>query len=415
MPVLWAAALQILIAGPLRNIRLETEDLSPGAVSVAYEFAARTSAASQGWGDAQDDEIEVLERMKKDNEVLGGTAGWCLKFLFEGHDSLHDVARRRSAFLQFAHEAKQGPLHGVVFVGNNEWRWDASLTPEDEGLRTFAEAYGESFALAHGDTLGSILDQYLAALRLCVCERARSRVHACVRALVYNCASKLANVLPLPYPSSPAPPAPNGTRDMYVCLGVGIRLHECTWLTCDACGVLVVLRGAGFSGFSSDTWRPAPAMNGGIAGGKGEKPGRSPVKISPSKDSSRRGDGGQVDPRCSGGKMKGDACSGSDDPLPIFQPLPMPNFGQLPPLPPLIGGALRAGAADDPASCTGVVGQEAQGRGVVVASAEDRAGGVPAMEKLKLSVASLESQFASGDAAVVEREKVEPRLPLSEW
>jgi hypothetical protein len=51
----------------------------------------------------------------------------------------------------------------------------------------------------------------------------------------------------------------------------------------------------------------------------------------------------------------------------------------------------------------------------VVASAEDRAGGVPAMEKLKLSVASLESQFASGDAAVVEREKVEPRLPLSEW
>ena len=206
--VLWAAALQILIAGPLRNIRLETEDLSPGAVSVAYEFAVRTSAASQGWGDAQDDEIEVLERMKKDNEVLGGTAGWCLKFLFEGHDSLHDVARRRSAFLQFAHEALQGPLHGVVFVHNNEWRWDASLTPEDEGLRTFAEAYGESFALAHGDTLGSILDDYLAALRLCVCVCARVRacVRACVRSFtIARVTREFSNPL-VALPKQPCPP-----------------------------------------------------------------------------------------------------------------------------------------------------------------------------------------------------------------
>ena len=169
----------------------------------------------------------------------------------------------------------------------------------------------------------------------------------------------------------------------------------------------VAPRGAGFSGFSSDTWRPTPAMNGGIAGGKGEKPGRSPVKISPSKDSSRRGDGGEVEAGRSGGKMKEDACSGSDDFLPVFQPLPMPNFGQLPPLPPLVGGALRAGAADDPAS--GGVGEEVQGRQVVVAAAEDRVGGA-AIEKL-----SVATQPASGDAAVVQREKIEPTLPLSEW
>ena len=150
-------------------------------------------------------------------------------------------------------------------------------------------------------------------------------------------------------------------------------------------------------------------MNGGIAGGKGEKPGRSPVKISPSKDSSRRGDGGEVEAGRSGGKMKEDACSGSDDPLPVFQPLPMPSFGQLPPLPPLVGGALRAGAADDPASGTSGLGEEVQGRGVVAAAAEDRVGGT-AMEKL-----SVATQPASGDAAVVQREKVEPTLPLSEW
>ena len=107
--------------------------------------------------------------------------------------------------------------------------------------------------------------------------------------------------------------------------------------------------------------------------------------------------------------MKEDACSGSDDPLPVFQPLPMPSFGQLPPLPPLVGGALRAGAADDPASGTGGVGEEVQGRQVVVAAAEDRVGGT-AIEKL-----SVATQPASGDAAVVQREKIEPTLPLSEW
>jgi hypothetical protein len=55
------------------------------------------------------------------------------------------------------------------------------------------------------------------------------------------------------------------------------------------------------------------------------------------------------------------------------------------------------------------VGEEVQGRQVVVAAAEDRVGGT-AIEKL-----SVATQPASGDAAVVQREKIEPTLPLSEW
>ncbi len=168
--VIWQAYLKILMAGPLRGVRLESEDLPPAAVKVAYDCAASTVQASVAWGAAgepgfsRSDEQLLLDHFAADNHALGGIAGWCLKFLFEGLDSLHDVARRRSAFVQFALEAKHGPLMGVVVAGENEWSWDQARVPCDEALQTFAEAYGESFALAHGDTLGSILDEYLSAL-----------------------------------------------------------------------------------------------------------------------------------------------------------------------------------------------------------------------------------------------------------
>jgi len=70
--------------------------------------------------------MRLLEQLRADPEMAGGTAGFCLKFLFEGHDSLHDVVRRRSAFVQFACEAKYGPFWGVVVAGIDEWAWDAS-------------------------------------------------------------------------------------------------------------------------------------------------------------------------------------------------------------------------------------------------------------------------------------------------
>ena len=162
---IWQAYLKILIAGPMRSIRLTSEDLPPAAVKVAYECAAKTEEASGAWeaGEVREEEL-LLRHFMSDNQVLGGIAGWCLKFLFEGHDSLHDVARRRCAFVQVALEARYGPLKGVVVAGDNEWSWDDALVPCDGPLQAFAEAYGENFALAHGDTLGSILDDYLAAL-----------------------------------------------------------------------------------------------------------------------------------------------------------------------------------------------------------------------------------------------------------
>jgi len=167
---IWQAYLKILMAGPLRGIRLESEDLPPAAVKAAYDCAASTVQASVAWeaagevGRLHSEEKLLLDHLAADNQALGGIAGWCLKFLFEGLDSLHDLARRRSAFVQFALEAKHGPLMGVVVAGENEWSWDEARVPCDEALTTFAEAYGENFALAHGDTLGSILDEYLLAL-----------------------------------------------------------------------------------------------------------------------------------------------------------------------------------------------------------------------------------------------------------
>jgi len=43
VPVVWQAYLKILVAGPLRSIRLEYEDLPPAAVSVAYTGAVKTA------------------------------------------------------------------------------------------------------------------------------------------------------------------------------------------------------------------------------------------------------------------------------------------------------------------------------------------------------------------------------------
>ncbi len=97
----------------------------------------------------------------------------------------------------------------------------------------------------------------------------------------------------------------------------------------------------------------------------------------------------------------------------MFQPLPTPNFGQLPQLPPLVGGGLKALAAeDDAAAAHHGVGDEAQGQVVeeqVPASEDGARDMVAGMENL--TVVSL----ASGDAGGVEHEQVEPKVPVSEW
>ena len=166
--VIWQAFLKILAAGPLRSVRLETEDFPPAAVQLAYDCAVQTAHKSQHWPPTQDggEEALLLDALRADSEAIGGSAGWCLKFLFEGHDSLHDAPRRRASFLQFACEAKYGPLAGVVVAGDNEWAWDTGLIPADDALKSFAETYGDAFTLAHGDTLASILDDFVAALRV---------------------------------------------------------------------------------------------------------------------------------------------------------------------------------------------------------------------------------------------------------
>jgi len=98
----------------------------------------------------------------------------------------------------------------------------------------------------------------------------------------------------------------------------------------------------------------------------------------------------------------------------VFQPLPTPNFGQLPPLPPLVGGGLKAVAAeDDAAAAHHGMSDEAQGQvveGHVPASEDGARDMATAMENL-----SVGSQVASGDAGGVEHEQVESTLPVSEW
>ena len=146
----------------------------------------------------------------------------------------------------------------------------AQLAPEDDALKVFAEAYGEAFCLAHGDTLGSILDAFLGALA-----------------------------------------------------------------------------GAGFTGLSSDAWRPPLPTpgDGEKEGGRSGGSKRSPVR------------GGTP------GEEAGAQCDlggGDDDDglLPMFAPLPVPTLGPLPPVPVLqpqssrhttvkMGGAARLQAFAD--------------------------------------------------------------------
>ena len=60
----------------------------------------------QSWGREIPEEQMLLQELRSDESVVAAVSGWCLKFLFEGHASLHDVARRREAFAQFAKEVR---------------------------------------------------------------------------------------------------------------------------------------------------------------------------------------------------------------------------------------------------------------------------------------------------------------------
>ncbi|KAJ1489317.1 hypothetical protein T484DRAFT_1885975, partial [Baffinella frigidus] len=158
---------------------------------------------------------EVLEAARASDALSRDTAGWCLKFLFEGA-GMFLQARRQAAFLQYAEEVTRGPLSRVRASGRDAFvRSEAgpstSGTQEDapasgtldgpaseqkngpasgqengavsgvkdgpasgqkngpalgqEGLEALAEEYARDFELAHGDSLASVLQAFRAALR----------------------------------------------------------------------------------------------------------------------------------------------------------------------------------------------------------------------------------------------------------
>jgi hypothetical protein len=148
----------MLLAGPLRSIRIETEDLPAAAVREADRFAARFLESAEGAGAkpvarCSDVGRQLLAAASADGELARGVSGWCLKFLFEGR-TLQDVARRREAFVQYASEAVHGPLAGLSVAdepaGGLVWSWDCGEVERDAALSHFAAAYGEAFELLTG-------------------------------------------------------------------------------------------------------------------------------------------------------------------------------------------------------------------------------------------------------------------------
>jgi hypothetical protein len=155
------AVLHMLMAGPLRTIRIETEDLPPAAVREAEVFARRFLGSEQ----AQHMKVcssraevagKLLEAAKTDAQLARGVCGWCLKFLFEG-EAMEDEGRRQQAFVQSAREAVAGPLAGVCVWEAEDglvWSWDDGKVEGDGALQDLAAAYGQDFELVAGCSLG---------------------------------------------------------------------------------------------------------------------------------------------------------------------------------------------------------------------------------------------------------------------
>jgi len=88
----------MLLAGPLRSIRLGHEDVPPPIFPTVDAFVQRVIAARGPHavaGDAPEEASHLLLAAAKDVELCLGVSGWCLKFLFEGSA----VSTRASPFL----------------------------------------------------------------------------------------------------------------------------------------------------------------------------------------------------------------------------------------------------------------------------------------------------------------------------
>eukprot|EP00288_Rhodomonas_lens_P010374 CAMPEP_0177719136 /NCGR_PEP_ID=MMETSP0484_2-20121128/15944_1 /TAXON_ID=354590 /ORGANISM="Rhodomonas lens, Strain RHODO" /LENGTH=676 /DNA_ID=CAMNT_0019231337 /DNA_START=79 /DNA_END=2110 /DNA_ORIENTATION=+ len=164
------AALQMLLAGPLRSIRIESEDLPAAAVKEAEAFGKRVlekaSLLAQPVESAQKIADVMLTGAREDAELARGVSGWCLKFLFEG-EGMEEAARRQDAFKQHANELVSGPFAGISaeeLEGQVVWKWDDAKVKSNPALDTFAVGYGEGFELLAGSTLASVLATFRESL-----------------------------------------------------------------------------------------------------------------------------------------------------------------------------------------------------------------------------------------------------------
>jgi hypothetical protein len=83
-------ALGMVLAGPLRSIRLALEDVPPPVLQSVDSFVQRVIAgrgpnkATITAGAAADEAKRLLDAAKNDAQLCRDVSGWCLKFLFEG-------------------------------------------------------------------------------------------------------------------------------------------------------------------------------------------------------------------------------------------------------------------------------------------------------------------------------------------
>ena len=153
--------LRALLAGPLRAVRLDSEDCPPHAVRAARLLARELAARPDAPATAE----AVLEAARASEALARASAGWCLKFLFEGAGMLQQD-RRRAAFAQYAEELALGPLARVRHAGAGDMQRSEQEGPAaPAGLAAAAEAFAAQFELAHGDSLASVLAVFRAVLR----------------------------------------------------------------------------------------------------------------------------------------------------------------------------------------------------------------------------------------------------------
>jgi len=76
-----------MLQGPLRSLRLATEDPPPAAIAATDLLAQRLCGEEGGGGGGRrviETAGDVLEAARDDQDLCLACTGWCLKFLFEG-------------------------------------------------------------------------------------------------------------------------------------------------------------------------------------------------------------------------------------------------------------------------------------------------------------------------------------------